>query len=202
VHARILRIVYDRRRWLVGFIASARQKAPARRRGGGGGGGGVGSGEDRRLKRYRKMRIFGKWQTTRSTCRRREASRGCAAFIGSNRGIAATISAATLCVAVCDKVPDRCCLSVHGHGAHHNTRELSIFNDDSGNRATAATFHDDKSHGRKRFARTKRERPEGEGNGQHRWVANVAKNVTTKGLSGNYLCVIDGHSRRCRGRSN
>jgi len=41
--------------------------------------------------------------------------------------------------------------------AYHNTHELSIFNDDSGtgDRATAAIFHDDKSVGRKRFARTK-----------------------------------------------
>lgn len=54
---------------------------------------------------------------------------------------------------------------------------------------TAAIFYDDKSYGRKRFALTKgrfgpKKGREGEGRDER-------GNVTTKELSGNYLCVID-----------
>jgi hypothetical protein len=118
--------------------------------------------------------------------------------------IGATISAATLWVAVAAK-SRTVVVYRSGHGAHHNTRELSIFNDDSGTVTARQPRHSttinltvvNDSRGQRGATRPRRG-----GNGEHRRVANVAKNVTTKGLSGNYLCIIDSHRYRCRGRSN
>lgn len=80
--------------------------------------------------------------------------------------------------------------------AYHNTHELSIFNDDSGtvtvrqprySTTINLTVVND--------SRGQRGDPEPKGGRR-----DERGNVTTKGLSGNYLCVIDAYS--CRERSN